>query len=223
MKPKSNKMKSLPLLLLMFLCTNIYSTNNYYFVFLNTNPEREEIPKVQVEELQKKHLANIDSLYQIGKLVAAGPFEGGGGMFILVAPSLDSAKRILYSDPAIAANRFKIETFEFKFHIGSTCTMSEPFEMTNYQFIRYYKGVVDIDQDSYENHYIEHLKLYEQLKDSLILDGSFNKKDGFVQIINMQNTDSLKTIIKKDSLVNQNYYYTEIKKLWIAKGTFCDK
>jgi uncharacterized protein YciI len=212
------------LLLLMFLfLQSSFGNNNYYFVFLNTNPEKEELSKEQIEDLQNKHLANIDSLYQIGKLVAAGPFEGGGGLFILVAPSLDSAKNILQSDPAISANRFNIELFEFNFHIGQTCSIEEPFEMTSYHFIRYYKGIVDLDQNSYDNLYIKHLNLYKNYKDSILLDGRFEKNDGFIQIINMSDTEKIKDLIKQDSLVNQNYYYSEIKKLWIAKGTFCNK
>lgn len=197
--------------------------NEYYFVFLNTNPNRTDIPKEQIQELQNKHLANIDSLYRIGKLVAAGPFEGGGGLFILVAPTIDSAKRILESDPAIAAKRFKIEVFPFEFNIGATCPMQEPFEMTDFYFIRYFKGIVDLKEEKFAQLYQNHLDLYQDYTDSLILDGVFNKNAGFVQIIDMKKAEKIKQIIRQDSLVNQNYYYTELKKLWIAKGTFCDK
>lgn len=216
--------KTLVLIAFLFF-TNFLTlaNNNYYFVFLNTNPDREELPKEEIQELQNRHLANIDSLYKTGKLVAAGPFEGGGGIFILVAPTLDSAKNILKSDPAIAAKRFETEVFAFNFHIGNTCTIQEPFEMATYNFIRYFKGIVDISQEKYDSLYMKHLDLYATYSDSMILDGSFHINDGFIQIINIQDSEKIKDIIRQDSLVNQNYYYTEIKKLWIANGTFCKK
>jgi len=214
----------LTFLLFIGLSSGTFSrVSNYYFVFLNTNPDREELPAEQIQDLQNRHLANIDSLYRIKKLIAAGPFEGGGGMFILVAPTLDSAKRILQTDPAIVAKRFNLEVFEFNFHIGSTCAIKEPFEMTSFHFIRYFKGVVDLDQDKFENLYMHHLNLYKNMKDSIIVDGTFSKNDGFIQIINTQNSDDIKEVIRNDSLVNQNYYYSEVKKIWIGKGTFCDK
>ena len=54
--------------------------HDLFFVFLNSNPDREKLPDAEAEKLQAAHIANIDSLYETGDLVAAGPFSNGGGI-----------------------------------------------------------------------------------------------------------------------------------------------
>ena len=58
-----------------------------FFVFLNHNPSKQELPEAEVKSLQEQHMENMEKLASHGDLVASGPFEGGGGMMILLSES----------------------------------------------------------------------------------------------------------------------------------------
>ena len=61
------------------------TNDNLFFVFLNTNPNKAKLSTEQVESLQAAHLKNIEKLADEGKLFAAGPFDTGGGFFVIHA------------------------------------------------------------------------------------------------------------------------------------------
>lgn len=50
----------------------------------------------------KGHMANINRLAKEGKLIVAGPFDGGG-VFILNTTSTDEARLWLNTDPGVQA------------------------------------------------------------------------------------------------------------------------
>jgi uncharacterized protein YciI len=63
-------------------------------------------------ELQKAHLENIKRLADTKKLVMAGPFGDNGnlrGVFVFNVASLDEAKELAATDPAVKAGRLAIE------------------------------------------------------------------------------------------------------------------
>jgi uncharacterized protein YciI len=64
------------------------------------------------EELQKAHLANIVRLAGLKKLVVAGPFGDNGtlrGIFVFKVASLDEARALTETDPAVQAGRLAID------------------------------------------------------------------------------------------------------------------
>ena len=64
------------------------------------------------EELQTAHLANIKRLLHSKKLLLAGPFADNGvlrGLFVFKVASVDEAKEVAETDPAIRAGRLTIE------------------------------------------------------------------------------------------------------------------
>lgn len=79
----------------------------YYFVELIRISNRPKLDSVKTSRIQKAHLNNIDSLYNAGKLVLAGPFgdDKGGGIFIIKAKSLEEAIEMCEGDPAIKNGR----------------------------------------------------------------------------------------------------------------------
>ena len=87
------------ILFLIFISNSLLGQTEFTFVFLNKKSNAEELPKEKLDELMKGHLANIQRLAKEDKLIAAGPFDEGGGIFIF--KSLKCAIRFFSSDPSI--------------------------------------------------------------------------------------------------------------------------
>ena len=64
------------------------------------------------EEIQKGHMANINRLAEMKKLIAAGPFGDDGrlrGIFVFRVGSLEEAKALTATDPAVQAGRLAMD------------------------------------------------------------------------------------------------------------------
>lgn len=64
------------------------------------------------EEIQKGHMANINKLAEMKKLVAAGPFGDNGrlrGIFVFRVASLEEAQALTATDPAVQAGRLAMQ------------------------------------------------------------------------------------------------------------------
>lgn len=67
-------------------------------------------------------MANINAMAKTGKLVIAGPFENGGdysGVYVFKVGSLDEAKTLAESDPAVKAGRLVAEVHPWRVAEGS--------------------------------------------------------------------------------------------------------
>ena len=116
-------------------------TKTYSFVFLHKKSSVEPLPKEQLDKIMEGHMANIERLAKEGKLIVAGPFEGGGGIFILNTTSTDEAKQWLSTDPGIQANRWDIEILPYTPRVGAVCVAKEPYEMVSYRFFPFRRNV----------------------------------------------------------------------------------
>jgi len=218
-----NKLITLIAVVFFVGSTMAQTNDNLYFVFLNTNPEREVLSDEKAEAIQAAHMQNIDKLAEEGKLFAAGPFEGGGGMFILHAESLAEAKSFLQSDPAVQANRFATEVFPFQLAHGNMCGAKEPYEMVTYQMIRF----TNIDKNGADEHKVTHdtrifMADVGAKKKNIVAQGYFNDQADGILILNVETTKEAEKIFKKHPSVKSGKMTYEVKTLWIAKGTFCE-
>ena len=83
----------------------------YVMAFLKRGPNRSPDSTVRAE-LQKAHMANINRLAGEGKLVLAGPFMDDGdlrGIYIFNVKTVEEAKLLTESDPAIKAGSLVME------------------------------------------------------------------------------------------------------------------
>jgi uncharacterized protein YciI len=88
-----------------------YGMKTYVMAFLKTGPNRLK-DSVAREELQKAHLKNIMRLANEGKLIVAGPFLDNQeirGIFIFNVSSVEEARKLTESDPAVKAGSLVME------------------------------------------------------------------------------------------------------------------
>lgn len=88
-----------------------YGMKQYVLAFLKKGPNRSQ-DSVTAAQLQKAHLENIGRLAKAGKLVAAGPFMDEGdirGIYIFNVPTIEEARELTATDPAIQAGRLVME------------------------------------------------------------------------------------------------------------------
>jgi uncharacterized protein YciI len=83
-----------------------------FFAFLTRGEKWTPEKTPATEEIQRGHMANINRLAQLKKLVAAGPFGDDGrlrGIFVFRVGSLEEAKTLTATDPAIQAGRLAMD------------------------------------------------------------------------------------------------------------------
>lgn len=224
-------MKQLNLITLFILLGfHLFSQSlpSYYFVMLNSNPNKPKISEDEVAKIQTAHLANIDSLAKIGQLLAAGPFHGGGGLFVLNAESLEAAKELLNSDPAVKANRFITELYPLEMVLGSICPQKgDDYEMVDFQFIKY-EPVKEKTNEADEKKILKlnkrHTNFFTDNVFSipLIAAGNFGSSNGGFLVIPRTTEEGLERLMLYDPWTKSGYFTTELKSLWIAKGSFCE-
>ena len=187
---------------------------NHVFVFLNSKPDKAQISKAEQDTLQAQHMRNIERLVAEGKMIVAGPFEGGGGIFIFKSGSVSEVRQWLSTDPAVKANRWDIEIYPIKFFKGGACLASEPYEMVIYEFIRV-KIVNDIANYKMNKGNLDIWDWFSK-EESTIMVGAFPQSDGGLVLQAMESEGLLIDEGQKDLIV------LEKKVLWVAKGSFCE-
>ncbi len=92
-----------------------YGMKSYVFVILKTG-EAKITDQKKRKELFDGHFSNMGRLAKEGKMVLAGPFVEGGekrGLFILNTKSIEEAKQMVESDPAVKAGIFDYELTKY--------------------------------------------------------------------------------------------------------------
>jgi len=191
----------------------------FVFVFLNSKPDKTELPKAEVDKIMEGHMANINRLAKENKLIAAGPFEGGGGIFIFNSGSKEEVAAWLETDPGIRAKRWDIEIFNYKPRVGSVCVVGEPYEMTFYTFIRFATNDVTPDMEKAFKSHDQYLQQALTGSD-IIQEGTFGVSDGTILVAR---GDSNQKLIDQDPAIQNGSLKYTVKKLYIAKGSFCEK
>lgn len=206
----------------LLFCTGAFGqTAGLTIVLLNKKSDAPTLSKEATDKLMEGHMANINRLASENKLQAAGPFDGGGGLFILNTPSIEVATEWLGTDPAVKANRWNVEIYPYIPRKGSVCLVHEPYEMVSYSFVRF---KVDITKSTVNSAsiFFSHDEYLKELNGKLpvIAEGIFGERDGGMLVLKEE--PSLQ-VLEADPAVQQGLLEIDLRKLWIAKGAFCEK
>lgn len=103
-----------------------YGMRKYVMAFLLRGDRVSEYTPEQRSEIQSGHMANIGKMANMGKLIVAGPFFGNDdlrGIYIFDVQTLEEAKALTETDPAIQAGVLKMDLKEW---YGSAALMMLP-------------------------------------------------------------------------------------------------
>ncbi|PWJ39375.1 YciI family protein [Sediminitomix flava] len=93
-----------------------YGMKTYVMAFLKKGPNRDQ-DSLAAAELQKAHMLNIERMAEEGKLVMAGPFYENDqelqGLYLFNVETIEEAKALTETDPAIKAGRLKMELMQW--------------------------------------------------------------------------------------------------------------
>jgi uncharacterized protein YciI len=216
-------MKTLLLALLVFSATPLSAqSNSYVFIFLNKRTDQKELPKEQVDKLMEGHMANINKMAKEGHLLAAGPFEGGGGIFIFNTKSKEDVSEWIKGDPAIQANRWNVEMLLYTPRTGGACLAKEPYEMTMYSFVRYVPNIAKFNVQDAPELFGKHDDYLKTIKKTgnVIAEGTFGENEGGILIMKGEIQEE---VIENDPAVREGLLELNRKQLYTAKGAFCEK
>ncbi len=211
------------LLLSVALCFTIsLGYAQYTFVFLHKKTDNEKLPDEEVKKIMDGHMANMERLAKEDKLLAAGPFEGGGGLFVLNTQNTDEAQQWLSTDPGVQAERWNIEMLPYKPRHGGICPVGENYQMVNYTFIRFTPIVDKTTASDFPELIRKHDDFLKKFAASgnVVTEATFGNYDGGILIVK---SDMTPEAFSNDPGVQQGLLILDIKKLYIAKGSFCEK
>ncbi|MBX2942540.1 MAG: hypothetical protein KF860_09360 [Cyclobacteriaceae bacterium] len=209
-------------LISLLVCEGYSQDIKYTFVFLNTREDKPNLPKEELDKLMQTHLANIQRLANEGKLLVAGRFEDGDGVFIFRGNSSDSVKQWLSTDPSIQANRWRLEIFPYLPRVGSVCLVDSNVEMVTYTLIRYISTITKFNVQKAGQTFKKHDDYLKQIvkTGNVVTEGFFPNRDGGILVMKGE-VDS--AVIEADPSMPDTVFTIEIKKLWVGKGSFCEK
>ncbi len=84
----------------------------YVFMLLDAGPT--PVDSATEVGLQQGHLNHLNKLAEEGKLIVAGPFEGGGnhkGLLIFDVETVEEALKLEADDPKVEAGRLQMNAF----------------------------------------------------------------------------------------------------------------
>lgn len=210
--------------LLLFLAVTggaLAQQKTYTIVFLNKKANAEQLEDAVMQKLMDGHMANIRRLGKEGKLLVAGPFDGGGGIFIFNTASQEEAENWLITDPGVRAGRWIIEILPYTPRTGSVCPAAEPLQMVTYTFVRFTAIVQKYNASNYPILIRQHEAYMKKIIDpsDIVTEAIFGPNEGGILIVRSELPSDAFT---SDPGVQQGLLDVQIKKLYVAKTSFCE-
>lgn len=194
---------------------------SYTIVFLGAKTHAEQLDEQATQKLMDGHMANIRRLFEEGKLLVAGPFDGGGGIFIFNTDSAEQAEVWLQTDPAVQAGRWNIEILPYIPRKGSVCPVSGPVQMVTYTFVRFTAVVQKYTAATYPIIIRQHEAFMNRVveQSDVVTEAIFGPNEGGILILK---GDLPSDAFSDDPGVQQQLLDVQVKKLYVAKTSFCE-
>lgn len=90
-----------------------YTMKRYVFMLLESGTTKSK-DSTEAAHFQEMHLTHLNKLAESGKLIVAGPFEGGGkhrGLLIFDVETVEEALKLEGEDPTVKTDRLKMNAF----------------------------------------------------------------------------------------------------------------
>lgn len=208
-----------------------FDLETYQLGLLRKGPQHGTGTKEVAEKIQAGHMANINKMAQLGKLVAAGPMMDDGdlrGIFLFRA-SPEEVRALVAEDPAVKAERLKLQLFTWTGpkHIGAQINEefrrnpSIKFTMTKYHFVLLKRTPAAATAKGNQKLLLSHLWNIRRMMDEgkMLAAGSLSDGGDIVGIF-IFNTDSMDTAklwAEADPMVKSGYLTAEIHPWFVAK------
>ncbi|HEX7834942.1 MAG TPA: YciI family protein [Pseudolysinimonas sp.] len=106
----------------------------YQLIILRRPPNPPEFDDETAERIQREHLAFYARLRESGDVLSNGPMldqpdETLRGIAFYTAPTLDEARRLAETDPAVVAGRLVIEAMTYLTVPGTMVRPGIPFDL----------------------------------------------------------------------------------------------
>jgi uncharacterized protein YciI len=216
-------MKTLQLIILLSLPLSVYAQpKSYTVVFLHKKAESAKVDSATTQKLMEGHMTNIRRLGEEGKLLVAGPFDGGGGLFIFNTASPEEAESWVNTDPAVQAQRWRVEILPYTPRIGSVCPVKGAVDMISYTFVRFDAIVDKFTASTYPNIIRQHEAYVKKVTPAsdIVTEAIFGPNEGGILIVKK---DLPADAFFDDPGVQQGLLDVEVRKIYIAKSSFCEK
>ncbi len=210
------------LTLLFATVTAFAQEKKYMIVFLNSKPDSEKLSQEEAKTIMDGHMANMARLAKENKLLAAGPFHGGGGIFIMNSGSAKEVEEWISTDPGVKAQRWRIEILPFQPRVGGVCPVGDNYEMTTYTFFRF-DAVASKFTVARQSELIDsHDRFLREIVQggNVVSESIFGPRDGGILILKGEVDADL---MNSDPAVEAGLVEVQQKNLYIAKGSFCEE
>lgn len=206
----------------------------YQFGILRRGPKWEpttDANKEALTKLQAGHMANIQKMAAMGKLVAAGPMGDDGeirGIFICQAGSIEAAQALATDDPMIQAGRLKLDWYVWQAPKGIGEKMLAEYKTNpamKMTMTKYYLTLLiadpKADANATQKLLLPHLwDIRHNLDDKKYVSaGPFDGKSEIrgLFIINAASLDEAQAIAQSDPMVKAGLLKAEVHTWWVAK------
>lgn len=211
-----------------------FDVEKYQFGLLKRGPKWTPESTPETQKLQEGHMANINKMARMGKLMAAGPIGGNGvlrGIFIFKAASLEDAQTLAAADPALQAGRLMIDIVDWYGPKGIGVKVQEElksgvepkYTMTEYFLVLLRQGTNASAANTPENQKLQlaHLWYIRRQLDAkaFVAAGPFGGKSDLLGnlIIAATSPEEAKALADADPKVKAGQLAVEIHPWWSAK------
>jgi uncharacterized protein len=211
-----------------------FDLEQYQFGLLKRGPKWTPESTPETQKIQEGHMANINKMAQLGKLVAAGPMGDNGdlrGIFIFKAASLEEAKALAAEDPALKAGRLVLEIVDWWGAKGIGAKLQEQlkigaelkYTMTKYYLVLLGKGASASVANTPENQKLQLAHLWyirRQLNaGTFVAAGPFGGGSELLGnfVIAANSPEEAKALAEADPKVKAGHLSITIHPWWVAK------